>query len=326
MAGRASAFAALGLPPGADAAAIEQAYKRLIKQHHPDREGGDSTRAAEINRAYRELRAAQGAERPAGVQQPFAAPPPPALAARRASRGCCHWRASLGMGPSVPRAVSSADEAQSPFRHERAQPAPDPIARRLHGRAIDDAVARSHALYRSGTKRRSPRQAAIASATSATIPARACSIAAPPSTMPSWAAGPRSAAGCGAFRSACGDRPAMERGFAAVGRQSRHRRAARSDQAEGRPRARAACPADRAAGEGPRPRLMFGRGSLPPPFAGAATLSERLLVLRYGVRRQRIFEIVGALELLRVVDWRDVLRRLASDEVEANRHALVATQ
>ena len=59
MAGRASAFAALGLPPGADAAAIEQAYKRLIKQHHPDREGGDSTRAAEINRAYRELRGAR---------------------------------------------------------------------------------------------------------------------------------------------------------------------------------------------------------------------------------------------------------------------------
>jgi len=56
MAGRASAFAVLGLQPGADEAAIEQAYKRLIKQHHPDREGGDSIRAAEINRAYRELR------------------------------------------------------------------------------------------------------------------------------------------------------------------------------------------------------------------------------------------------------------------------------
>ena len=41
MAGRVSAFAVLGLEPGADAAAIEQAYKRLIKQHHPDREGGD---------------------------------------------------------------------------------------------------------------------------------------------------------------------------------------------------------------------------------------------------------------------------------------------
>ena len=57
MAADASAYAALGLKPGADSAAIEQAYRRLIKQHHPDREGGDAARAAEINRAYRELRA-----------------------------------------------------------------------------------------------------------------------------------------------------------------------------------------------------------------------------------------------------------------------------
>src|SRR5215210_362747 len=56
MGGDASAFTVLGLEPGADSAAIERAYKRLIKQHHPDREGGDSARAAEINRAYRELR------------------------------------------------------------------------------------------------------------------------------------------------------------------------------------------------------------------------------------------------------------------------------
>lgn len=57
MAGDASAYAALGIEPGADSEAIEQAYKKLIKEHHPDREGGDARRAAEINRAYRELRA-----------------------------------------------------------------------------------------------------------------------------------------------------------------------------------------------------------------------------------------------------------------------------
>jgi hypothetical protein len=56
MAGRVSAFAILGLAPGADAAAIEAAYKRLIKLHHPDRDGGDGARAAEIIHAYRELR------------------------------------------------------------------------------------------------------------------------------------------------------------------------------------------------------------------------------------------------------------------------------
>jgi hypothetical protein len=56
MSGDASAYDSLGLEPGADAAAIERAYKRLIKEHHPDRDGGDAVRAAEINRAYRELR------------------------------------------------------------------------------------------------------------------------------------------------------------------------------------------------------------------------------------------------------------------------------
>ena len=56
MAGDPSAYAALGLEPGANAAAVERAYKKLIKQHHPDREGGDASRAAEINRAYRDLR------------------------------------------------------------------------------------------------------------------------------------------------------------------------------------------------------------------------------------------------------------------------------
>src|SRR5215210_5177082 len=55
-----SAYSTLGLAPGADAAAIERAYKRLIKQFHPDRAGGDARRAAEITRAYRELRAAAG--------------------------------------------------------------------------------------------------------------------------------------------------------------------------------------------------------------------------------------------------------------------------
>jgi hypothetical protein len=56
MAGDASAYAILGLAPDAEPAAIDQAYRRLIKRFHPDRDGGDAARAAEINRAYRELR------------------------------------------------------------------------------------------------------------------------------------------------------------------------------------------------------------------------------------------------------------------------------
>lgn len=56
MRGQGCNYAILGLEPGADSAAIDRAYKDLIKRHHPDRDGGDARRAAEINRAYGELR------------------------------------------------------------------------------------------------------------------------------------------------------------------------------------------------------------------------------------------------------------------------------
>lgn len=56
MTGPASAYDILGVEPGADQAAVDLAYRQLIKRYHPDREGGDAVRAAEINRAYFELR------------------------------------------------------------------------------------------------------------------------------------------------------------------------------------------------------------------------------------------------------------------------------
>ena len=56
MDGDGSAYAALGLEPGADRDSVERAYRALIKHHHPDRVGGNAARAAEIIGAYRELR------------------------------------------------------------------------------------------------------------------------------------------------------------------------------------------------------------------------------------------------------------------------------
>ena len=78
----ASAYEALGLKPGADGAAVEQAYKKLIKKYHPDRKGGDAARAAEINQAYFVLRrnVEQVPEREAAVDISEA------LYARRAAR------------------------------------------------------------------------------------------------------------------------------------------------------------------------------------------------------------------------------------------------
>ena len=70
-----SAYGVLGLDPGADDAAIEQAYRRLIKQHHPDRSGGDAARATEINRAYRELRAERNLRDPLELNDDWALPP-----------------------------------------------------------------------------------------------------------------------------------------------------------------------------------------------------------------------------------------------------------
>jgi hypothetical protein len=62
MVADAAAYAVLGLEPGADWAAVERAYRELIKLHHPDRSGGDAQRAAEIIHAYRELKRARDAK------------------------------------------------------------------------------------------------------------------------------------------------------------------------------------------------------------------------------------------------------------------------
>jgi hypothetical protein len=59
MVDEAGAYAALELPLGAGWDEVERAYKRLIRAHHPDRNDGNSSRAAEITQAYRELRRAR---------------------------------------------------------------------------------------------------------------------------------------------------------------------------------------------------------------------------------------------------------------------------
>jgi len=65
-------YAVLGLRPGASAQDLHDAYRRLVKLHHPDRNGGsaESTRRfQEIQAAYEEVGRRRAATRPA--------PPPP---------------------------------------------------------------------------------------------------------------------------------------------------------------------------------------------------------------------------------------------------------
>lgn len=65
-------YAVLGLRPGASAQDLHDAYRRLVKLHHPDRNGGsaESTRRfQEIQAAYEEIGRRRAATRPS--------PPPP---------------------------------------------------------------------------------------------------------------------------------------------------------------------------------------------------------------------------------------------------------
>jgi len=47
-----SYFAILGISFDADAEEVKNAYRRLAKRYHPDREGGDSRKFREVQEAY----------------------------------------------------------------------------------------------------------------------------------------------------------------------------------------------------------------------------------------------------------------------------------
>jgi len=143
MAGDASPYATLGLEPGADWKAIEKAYHKLIKRHHPDRAGGDAARAAEITRAYRELKRERSEGRalvlldelePVGPQRTW--PRYAFLAAGAALLLVAIRGASLIETLSASEA-SGARVAQSTIPKDE----PDPMDRPLALSAIDGAIA-----------------------------------------------------------------------------------------------------------------------------------------------------------------------------------------
>lgn len=150
----ASPFAILGLEPGADRAAIERAYKRLIKLYHPDRKGGDGPRAAEINRAYRELRNAP----PKAVLELLDYP-----LKRRGSRGrwilvtlCAVAAAGTWLvagGPIAPPVVEDgrliAGTVHPPLKAAAAAPQLDAMDEPLGTAEINQAVQDAEALSRS---------------------------------------------------------------------------------------------------------------------------------------------------------------------------------
>jgi hypothetical protein len=132
-----------------DSAAIEQAYKRLIKQHHPDREGGDAIRAAEINRAYRELRAERNLKDPLELNDDWPV-------ARAGGRGWLALALLLAAGTvalllaQAPLVPVTDTTASTPRRLANVQLQPDPMDQPLHLAAIDGSAR--DALHLSRTR------------------------------------------------------------------------------------------------------------------------------------------------------------------------------
>lgn len=151
MVGRAAALAVLGLDPGADAADIEQAYKRLIKQHHPDREGGDGTRAAEIIHAYRALRGGKALIDPFQFNED--------LGAKRKRR---LWPVAAALMIAGTAAIVILMTPDAPLTHRlwavstqlprhhlaKLGAMPEPMNDQLHLKAIDAAVNNALHLFR----------------------------------------------------------------------------------------------------------------------------------------------------------------------------------
>jgi len=158
MAADASAYAVLGLHDDADWPSVETAYRRLIKTHHPDRAGGDGLRAAEIIRAYRELRQARWSS---GADEPlFDGETPQSQSASKLWLGSALGLAALAallvvlvtpLGTLVDdfrmRALHAGKIA---WPHGSDSEAADPLSGPLGSAAIDGAVLEAVRMARSG--------------------------------------------------------------------------------------------------------------------------------------------------------------------------------
>lgn len=108
MAAEPSAFAALGLAPGASQSQVDDAYRRLMKAHHPDRNGGDGRRAAEITHAYSLLRR-DFADR----RRRRAVPVPVTARKRRTARNRSGWLVVLIAGAAAAGIAARDDRGGS---------------------------------------------------------------------------------------------------------------------------------------------------------------------------------------------------------------------
>ena len=202
MPGPTSAYAALGLEPGADRAAVEEAYRRLIKRYHPDRSGGDAARAAEINRAYFELRQPPERLDHRPRDAPPSARPNAGSRAARAVRAHRGGAVRARYWPLLTAAVAAAAaRRRPPGRDGRYLQAPAVAGRGsavqadsaaldgpLRDAVISTAVTEARTLSRAATPRAGAGSAALATGGCARAPNSRSSTAARRSTIlsPRW--------------------------------------------------------------------------------------------------------------------------------------------
>lgn len=94
-------YAELGVTPGSDATEIRAAYLRLMREHHPDRQGS-AERAARLNAAYEVL--GDPRRRAAHDRRHDPRRPAPAVTARAAERRAAYSEQRA----SVERSFSAA--------------------------------------------------------------------------------------------------------------------------------------------------------------------------------------------------------------------------
>src|SRR3954451_2482216 len=111
-------YRVLGVSPGASSEDLHDAYRRLVKLHHPDRNGGTESpqrRFAEIQQAYEELRARRGPARPHRAAKP---PSPSRSGWRRSSVSCVKRRRPASARGAAREAARDADSEPAPVTTE----------------------------------------------------------------------------------------------------------------------------------------------------------------------------------------------------------------
>ena len=129
-----SLYADLRLPPDAPPAAVEWAYRKLMKRYHPDHAGPESaSRAAEINAAYSVLRdparrAAYDRREHSRQQALRAADAQSLVRRRRIVRGGSWMAAAVALGAGIPLGANWYNGGIVPQRSAAVAAAP-PAAR-----------------------------------------------------------------------------------------------------------------------------------------------------------------------------------------------------